>query len=337
MPSHPWAPAWEALSPVRRVALHSRVVDREPLPALAERLGRSEADTSSLVSSTVLAFRREVVLGLGTGYDEECGSLVLRLTDSAGERLGRGERRALAAHAESCPACAPAVAALLALDAGLRDGLIALLGTGSATTPAVPAPRAGGAAVPAPSRHRRRGWVLGAGLATTAVVGAFLLAGGPSDTPLDVVAAPPVAAEEPGAEADDALATTGSTGAAGGGDEQVRPGRTVRAAAAAVETFESTGETTGQTTGQAAGQQGPATPAPGAPGGGPGGQPGGPGEGPGDQPGDRPDPDEDPEVPPLDVAVDEGTGSVTITVGLLGDPVVVSTPPITRSRTVNNR
>lgn len=332
---------------MRRAALHSRVVDREPLPALAERLGRSEGDTEALVSSTVLAFRREVVLGLGTGYDEECGSLVLRLTDSAGERLTRGERRALAAHAETCPACAPAVRELLALDAGLRDGLIHLLGTGSASTPVVPAPRAAGgaagggptavpAASPAVSRHRRRGWVLGAGLATTAVVGGFLVLGGTADTPLDVVAAGPVAADQPAASTD-ATEAVGDPGA-----QRVLRGRTVRTAAPASDTASDTDREGGAT----AGAQGPAAPAPqaGAPGtsggqdgdqpdGQPGGQPGGPGE----QPGGEPGPDEDPEVPPLDVAVDQGTGSVTITVGLLGDPLVISTPPITRSPTVNNR
>ena len=41
----------------------------------------------------------------------------------------------------------------------------------------------------------------------------------------------------------------------------------------------------------------------------------------------------EPETPPLDVAVDSETGSITLTVGLLGEPIVISTPPLT----VNNR
>ena len=124
--THPWAAAWTALSPQRRTALWARVVDREPVVALAERLGRTVEDTEALVASTLLAFRREVVLGIGTGYDEECGSLVLRLVDSAGERLTRPERKALAAHADTCPACARGVGELLELDARLRDGLLQL-------------------------------------------------------------------------------------------------------------------------------------------------------------------------------------------------------------------
>ena len=152
-PTHPWAAAWTALSPQRRTALWARVVDREPVAELAERLGRTVEDTEALVASTVLAFRREVVLGIGTGYDEECGSLVLRLVDSAGERLTRPERKALAVHADTCPACARAVGELLALDARLRDGLLQLdgpsiagaSGAGGAGAvvagPVVPAPR----------------------------------------------------------------------------------------------------------------------------------------------------------------------------------------------------
>ena len=149
-PTHPWAAAWTALSPQRRTALRARVVDREPVAELAERLGRTVEDTEALVASTVLAFRREVVLGIGTGYDEECGSLVLRLVDSAGERLTRPERKALAAHADTCPACARAVGELLELDARLRDGLLQLDGpsttdaSGAAAVvagPVVPAPR----------------------------------------------------------------------------------------------------------------------------------------------------------------------------------------------------
>ena len=152
-PTHPWAAAWTALSPQRRTALWARVVDREPVAELAERLGRTVEDTEALVASTVLAFRREVVLGIGTGYDEECGSLVLRLVDSAGERLTRPERKALAVHADTCPACARAVGELLELDARLRDGLLQLdgpsiagaSGAGGAGAvvagPVVPAPR----------------------------------------------------------------------------------------------------------------------------------------------------------------------------------------------------
>jgi hypothetical protein len=146
---HPWAEAWQALSPLRRTVLHSRVVEREPLTTLADRLERSESETEDLVRTTVLAFRREVVLALGTGYDAECGSLVLRLTDSAGERLTRQERRALAVHGGSCAPCSSAVVALLELDTSLRDGLLHLVGT-DLPTPAVPAPRAGGASTAAP-------------------------------------------------------------------------------------------------------------------------------------------------------------------------------------------
>lgn len=145
---HPWSEAWQALSPLRRTVLHSRVVEREPVAALADRLGRSEAETEALVRTTVLAFRREVLLGLGTGYDAECGSLVLRLADSAGERLARQERRALAAHGGSCTPCSSAVVALLELDTNLRDGLLHLVGTGRPTA-VVPAPRAGGASTAA--------------------------------------------------------------------------------------------------------------------------------------------------------------------------------------------
>lgn len=145
---HPWSEAWQALSPLRRTVLHSRVVEREPVAALADRLGRSEAETEALVRTTVLAFRREVVLGIGTGYDAECGSLVLRLADSAGERLARQERRALAVHGGSCTPCSSAVVALLELDTSLRDGLLHLVGTGLHTA-VVPAPRAGGASTAA--------------------------------------------------------------------------------------------------------------------------------------------------------------------------------------------
>lgn len=152
---HPWAEAWAALSPLRRTVLHSRVVEREPLATLADRLGRSAAETEDLVRTTVLAFRREVVLGLGTGYDGECGSLVLRLTDSAGERLARHERRALAIHGGSCAPCSSAVVTLLELDTSLRDGLLHLVGTGLPTA-AVPAPRAGGASGAAPAGRRGR-------------------------------------------------------------------------------------------------------------------------------------------------------------------------------------
>ncbi|WP_415836716.1 hypothetical protein, partial [Nocardioides marinus] len=140
--THPWAAAWTALSPQRRTALWARVVDREPVATLAERLGRTVEDTEALVASTLLAFRREVVLGIGTGYDEECGSLVLRLVDSAGERLTRPERKALAAHADTCPACARGVGELLELDARLRDGLLQLDAApgGPAAAPAVAGP-----------------------------------------------------------------------------------------------------------------------------------------------------------------------------------------------------
>ncbi len=148
-PTHPWAAAWTALSPQRRTALWARVVEREPLPALAERLGRTVEDTEALVASTLLAFRREVVLGIGTGYDVECGSLVLRLVDSAGERLTRPERKALAAHADTCPACARAVGELLELDARLRDGLMQLDGPSTAAGDDV-APVVAGPVVPAP-------------------------------------------------------------------------------------------------------------------------------------------------------------------------------------------
>lgn len=146
---HPWSTAWSALSPQRRTALWGRVVDREPVADLAVRLGRSEADTEALVASTLLAFRREVVLGIGTGYAEECGTLVLRAVDSAGERLSRAERKALALHADSCPECARAVGELLELDARLRDGMLGLEAPGSRPAPldgpvagpSVPAPR----------------------------------------------------------------------------------------------------------------------------------------------------------------------------------------------------
>lgn len=152
---HPWSEAWQALSPLRRTVLHSRVVEREPLATLADRLGRSEAETAALVRATVLAFRREVVLGLGTGYDAECGSLVLRLTDSGDERLARHDRRALAIHGGSCAPCSSAVVTLLELDTSLRDGLLHLVGTGL-PTPAVPAPRAGGAGTATPAGRRGR-------------------------------------------------------------------------------------------------------------------------------------------------------------------------------------
>lgn len=144
-PTHPWAAAWTALSPQRRTALWARYVDREPVAQLAERLGRTVEDTEALVSSTVLAFRREVVLGIGTGYEPECGSLVLRLVDSAEDRLTRSERRALADHADTCPACARAVGEMLELDARLRDGLLQLGGPRVEDTPVVAGP-----AVPAP-------------------------------------------------------------------------------------------------------------------------------------------------------------------------------------------
>lgn len=152
---HPWAEAWQALSPLRRTVLHSRIVEREPLATLADRLGRSAAETEELVRTTVLAFRREVVLGLGAGYDAECGSLVLRLADSAGERLARHERRALAIHGGSCAPCSSAVVALLELDTSLRDGLLHLGGTGL-PTPAVPSPRTGGAGAATPAGRRGR-------------------------------------------------------------------------------------------------------------------------------------------------------------------------------------
>jgi anti-sigma factor RsiW len=125
---HPWTDAWHALSPLRREALIASVVEGQRGEELASRLGRSIADAEALVASTVLAFRREVVLARGTGYDEECGALVLRLVDSGAERLERSERKALAAHADHCPDCAEAVGELLELDARLREGLLVLLG-----------------------------------------------------------------------------------------------------------------------------------------------------------------------------------------------------------------
>ena len=50
-PTHPWAAAWTALSPQRRTALWARVVDREPVAELAERLGRTVEDTEALVAA----------------------------------------------------------------------------------------------------------------------------------------------------------------------------------------------------------------------------------------------------------------------------------------------
>lgn len=135
-PRHPWAAAWSAMSPQRRSALLSRVVDQEPIADLASRLGRSESDTEALIASSLLAFRREVVLGAGTGDDEECSSLVLSLVDSTDARLTRSERRALAAHADACPECVRGVGELLELDARLREGLLQLPGPSSASTPA---------------------------------------------------------------------------------------------------------------------------------------------------------------------------------------------------------
>ena len=46
---------------------------------------------------------------------------------------------------------------------------------------------------------------------------------------------------------------------------------------------------------------------------------------------------EEPGTPPLDVAVDPGTGSVTLTLGLWGEPIVISTPPMPRQLVVNKR
>ena len=41
---------------------------------------------------------------------------------------------------------------------------------------------------------------------------------------------------------------------------------------------------------------------------------------------------------PLDVRVDDETGAITVTVGLLGEPITITTPPITRQpREVNKR
>ena len=458
--THPWAAAWTALSPQRRTALWARVVDREPVVALAERLGRTVEDTEALVASTLLAFRREVVLGIGTGYDEECGSLVLRLVDSAGERLTRPERKALAAHADTCPACARGVGELLELDARLRDGLLQLDAApgGPAAAPAVagpvvPAPRDGwapafdrlsperrtalvhGAAGAEPlsalatrlgttetaardlaassvvafrqsvlrdlsvgtgdacalvAAHRtedlaldaareralrahaaactdcapavteilalhaslrprvarmalgaegaswlsarpRRSWVpgverpappvgrrrigLGVGLAATAVT-AVVLAGGlrGADAPLDVVvAAPPAAAaaEAPVAEDDpEVLVLAGA---------RIEPTRSAVARTADAVPDPVPVAASG-------------TDAPVGPGIEPGTAPGaGPAPTPGEQP--QPQPQPEPETPPLDVAVDSETGSITLTVGLLGEPIVISTPPLT----VNNR
>ena len=473
--THPWAAAWTALSPQRRAALHGSVVDREPVAALAARLGRTEDDTQALVSSTLLAFRREVVLGLGTGYDAECGSLVLRLVDSAGERLTRTERKALSAHADSCPACARAVGELLELDSRLRDGLLELVGADAPAVPrtvAVPAPRAAaddawapaferltaerrtalvhgaagaepvrdlaarlgttepaarqlaassllafrqtvlrsmpvgtgegcalvaehrtddvvldasreralkahaaacttcaptvaeilalheslrprvatlalgagaetwlkaaprrswvpGVERPADPQERRRRTVIGAGLAAAAVAAVALLGGTGSDPrPSDVTAA-----DSPVVDA-----TRGDTGAgddSGTGSGRDRREQVVRAGAriaartpvavdaatAAPQPGTSPSSTSGPTTsGPGTGTQ------PGSPGGGPGGGPDGPGT-----PGG---PDEDPDGPPLDVQVDSETGSITVTVGLLGDPIVISTPPLTK---VNKR
>ena len=141
---HRWAPAWEALSPLRRLTLRARVVDREDVTAIAERLGRPVAEVQELLSSSLHTFRREVVLGIGTGYAEECGSVVLRRADSAGDSLTRADRAALASHAATCSDCAPAVEAMLELDARLRDGLLDLLAA-RGSGPVVPAPRAGGA------------------------------------------------------------------------------------------------------------------------------------------------------------------------------------------------
>lgn len=141
---HRWAPAWEALSPLRRLVVRARVVDREDVGDIAVRLGRPVAEVEELLSSTLRTFRREVVLGIGTGYAEACGSVVLRRVDSAGDSLTRADRTALGTHAATCADCAPAVEAMLELDARLRDGLLDLLSArGSGTS--VPAPRTGGA------------------------------------------------------------------------------------------------------------------------------------------------------------------------------------------------
>ncbi len=142
--SHRWAPAWEALSPLRRGVLRARIVDREGVADIAARLDRPAAEVEELLSSSLRTFRREVVLGVGTGYAEACGSVVLRRVDSAGDSLSRPDRTALASHAATCSDCASAVEAMLELDARLRDGLLDLLSArGSGST--VPAPRVGGA------------------------------------------------------------------------------------------------------------------------------------------------------------------------------------------------
>ena len=460
-PTHPWAAAWTALSPQRRTALWARVVDREPVAELAERLGRTVEDTEALVASTVLAFRREVVLGIGTGYDEECGSLVLRLVDSAGERLTRPERKALAVHADTCPACARAVGELLELDARLRDGLLQLDGPSTAGAsgaaavvagPVVPAPRddwepafetlsperrtalVHGAAGAEPlsalasrlgtteaaardlaassvvafrqtvlrrlpvgsgegcalvAAHRtedlvvdaarertlrahaaacsdcapaveeilalhgslrprvagialgaegaswlrarpRRSWVpgverpaepvdrrrigIGVGLAATAVT-AFALLGGlqGGEAPLDVVVAAPPAADGP--EVPEVPEVDAP-------EVVVLAGARIAPTAAALERCSGTASTpapstpsSGPGSDQPSDPPSTGTPAPGTP----------------TQP--EPEPEPEPEAPPLDVAVDTETGSITVTVGLLGEPIVISTPPLV----VNNR
>lgn len=150
---HRWAPAWEALSPLRRLVLRARVVDREDVAAVADRLGRPVVEVQELLSSSLRTFRREVVLGVGTGYAEECGSVVLRRVDSAGDTLSRADRAALVSHSATCADCAPAVEAMLELDARLRDGLLDLLAArGPGST--VPPPRTGGADVRATVNKR---------------------------------------------------------------------------------------------------------------------------------------------------------------------------------------
>lgn len=331
-PTHPWAEAWSALSPQRRAALHSRIVDREPIEELAGRLGRTVADTEALVASTLVAFRREVVLGIGTGYGEECGSLVLRLVDSAGERLDRGERRALASHADGCPQCAAAVGELLEMDARLRDGLIALLGGQAPAAVKVPAARTPLVGTPA---RRRLG--LGVGLAVAAVtVGAVVVATTnifDEGAVEDIRAAFPTSVDDRIEDSDVADAAPAAPlvrlGSRTGARAPIasRTPVAVDAATAAPQAASAPGPVGGQAGGEQAGGGNSG-------GGGNGGGGGGNGGG-GGTPGDPGDPGT---TPPLDVAVDAETGSVTLTVGLLGDPIVISTPPITQpDRKVNKR
>ena len=332
---HPCAEAWTALSPQRRAALHGRIVDREPVEALAGRLARTVADTEALVASTLVAFRREVVLGIGTGYGEECGSLVLRLVDTAGERLTRPERRALTAHADSCPQCAAAVGALLEMDARLRDGLIALLGGQAPAAVKVPAARTPLVGTPA---RRRLG--LGVGLAVAAVTAGVLLTGtGPDSAPGDLAAE-----ESPVLDTTTGTGSKDSDGSAdldvadqdGGRDRVVlATARTASRTPVAVDAATAAPQAGGGAQGTPAGPSGTqggqtgGGQQPGGNGGGSCGSGGGNGgdNGGGDGGGDPGDPGA---TPPLDVAVDAETGSVTLTVGLLGDPLVISTPPITK-------